>query len=169
MHQGPPAGLTRVRILGLPVVPWALFRQRYHDLARELRLLSLASSDDYPAARAFSDVFLEAARLGQRVQGRELVDAAVAQHRDTADLALFVPATMPDTMGRLLDALDHVDELCREEHMLTLAAGSSEQRLIRWWFTEFVRQGAGHAPRSWPDYVLAQGHAPDALRDRSAC
>jgi hypothetical protein len=92
----------------------------------------------------------------------------MAQHRDVVDLDLFVPARLPDTMRRLLDTLDQVDELCREEHMLTLAASSAEQRLIRWWFTEFVRQGAGHEPTSWPDYIRNQGHAPDATPDRSS-
>ena len=60
---------------------------------------------------------------------------------------------LPDTMRELLDTLDQVDELCRHERMLTLAASGAEQRLIRWWFTEFVRQGAGHPPTSWPDFI----------------
>jgi hypothetical protein len=67
-------------------------------------------------------------------------------------------------MRRLLDTLDQVDELCRQEHMLTLAAGDAEQRLIRWWFTEFVRQGEGHPPTSWPDYASSDGQAsPESL------
>jgi len=152
--------LTRVRILGLPVAPWARFRRRYLELARELRLLSLASGDDAPVARRFSDVFLEAERQGQLVQGRQALDAVVAGHRDTADLDLLVPATMPRTMQRVLDTLDQVDELCRQEQLLTLAADSAEHRLIRWWFTEFVRQGAGLRPLAWPDYLAAHGQGP---------
>jgi len=162
--RGRAPALIRIRFLGLPVAPWARFRQRYYELARELRLLSLAANDDYPVARRFNDVFLEAERQGRQVQGRDLLDATVAQHRDVADLDLLVPATMPHAMRRLLDTLDQVDELCRQEHMLTLAAGAAERRLIRWWFTEFVRQGEGHPPTSWPDYVASDGQAsPESL------
>lgn len=157
--QGRAPAPIRIRFLGLPVASWARFRQRYYELARELRLLSLAANDDYPVARRFNDVFLEAERQGRLVQGRDVLDATVAQHRDVADLDLLVPATMPDAMRRLLDTLDQVDELCRQEHMLTLAAGAAEQRLIRWWFTEFVRQGEGHPPTSWPDYLACHGQA----------
>jgi anti-sigma regulatory factor (Ser/Thr protein kinase) len=160
-NNGRPSRRTRIRILGLPIAPYARFRQRYFDLARELRLLSLNPSDDYPAARRFSSVFLEAERLDQQIQGRDRLAAALTQLLDVVDLDLFVPTRLPATMRRLLDTLDQVDELCRQEQTLTLAASSAEQRLIRWWFTEFVRQGAGHEPTSWPDYVLTQSHPAD--------
>jgi anti-sigma regulatory factor (Ser/Thr protein kinase) len=146
-----PGEPIRIRILGLPVAAYAGFRQRYFDLARELRLLSL--SDEHPVAQRFSAVFLEAERLGRQVRGLERLDAALSQHGDVADLDLFVPPALPLTMRQLLDTLDQVDELCRHEQMLTLAASSAEQRLIRWWFTEFVRQGDGQPPTSWQDYV----------------
>ena len=144
--------LTRIRILGLPVVAYARFRRRYFDLARELRLLSLAPDGQHPAAQRFSDVFLRAERLGQQVEGTDRLDAALAQARDVVDVDLFVPPELPDTMAQVLNTLDQVDELCRRERMLTLAAGADEQRLIRWWFTEFARQGAGHAPTRWRDH-----------------
>jgi hypothetical protein len=160
--NGRPSHFTRIRILGLPVAAYARFRRRYFELARELRLLSLNPGNDYPAARRFNAVFLEAERLGQQVQGY-LLDAALAQHRTVVDLDLLVPPRLPGAMRRLLDTLDQVDELCRQEHMLTLAASTAEQQLIRWWFTEFVRQGAGDDPTSWPDYLRTQGHAPDTM------
>jgi anti-sigma regulatory factor (Ser/Thr protein kinase) len=150
---GRTSHLTPIRFLGLPVAPYARFRQRYFDLARELRLLSLLPGNDYVAARRFSAVFLQAERLGRQVQGLDRLHAAIAQHQDSVDVDLFVPPTVPDTMRQVLDTLNQVDELCRQEHMLTLAADRAEQRLIRWWFTEFVRQGAGSPPTSWPDYV----------------
>ncbi len=98
-------------------------------------------------------MFLEADRLGRQVRGYDRLVAALAQHRDVVDVDLFVPPELPDTMRQLLDTLDEVDALCRHEQMLTLAASSDERLLIRWWFTEFVRQGAGHPPTPWPDYV----------------
>ena len=143
--------LTRIRIVGLPVEAYAGFRQRYFDLARELRLLSLTGG--HPDARRFSAVFLEADRLGRQVRGYDLLVAALAQQREVVDVDLFVPPELPDTMRQLLDTLDEVDALCRREQMLTLAASSDERLLIRWWFTEFVRQGAGLPPTPWPDYV----------------
>ena len=156
-HQhGPATGpdrLTRVQILELPVAPWNEARQWYYELAREVRLLGLSPSADYATARRFSEVFREAERQSRRIQGLEQLAAATARHQDSVSLDLRIPQTLPGTIDQLVDVLEQVDELCRQERMLTLPASAPERRLLTWWFSEFVRQAAGEEPVSWPTYA----------------
>ena len=139
----------RVRILDLPVAPWARFRQRYFELGRELRLLSLTHGRDYPVARELTEVFLQTELERRLMQGRERLDAALAQGLDRVDLDLVVPATMPDTMARLLDALERADEFCRQQRLLVLTASPQQKLLVRWWCNEFMRQAEGKEPTPW--------------------
>lgn len=154
--NGGPGRLVRVRILGLPVAPWNEARRWYYELAREVRLLGLSPSADYPTARRFSEVFREAERQSRLIQGLDQLAAAVARHQDSVSLDLRVPPTLPGTIDQLVDVLEQVDELCRQERMLTLPAGAPERRLLTWWFSQFVRQPAGEEPVSWPTYAAGR-------------
>jgi anti-sigma regulatory factor (Ser/Thr protein kinase) len=140
---------VRIRILNLPVAPWARFRQRYFELGRELRMLALAHGDDYPVARELTEVFLQTEQERRLIQGRDKLDAALADGSESVDLELLAPATAPDTMRRLLEALEKADEFCREQRLLVLAAPPQQKVLVRWWCTEFVRQAAGEEPTPW--------------------
>jgi hypothetical protein len=140
---------VRIRILNLPVAPWARFRQRFFELGRELRLLSLAHGHDYPIARELTEVFLQTEQERRLMQGRERLDAALAQGLEHVDLDFLVPQTMPDTMARLLTTLERADEFCRDQRLLVLAASPQQKELVRWWCTEFVRQAAGEEPSPW--------------------
>ena len=148
--------LVTIRLLDLPAGPWQRFQQRYFELARELRILVLVSGDSDPVARRFSELFLEGRRLGQRIRGREPLASLSfpgAEGRILPILELRIPAELPTVTASLLEELELVEDLCRREQMLAVAATPEEQRFIRWWFGEFVRQPAGGKPVSWPDYL----------------
>lgn len=140
---------VRIRILNLPVAPWGRFRQRFFELGRELRLLSLAHGQDYPIARELTEVFLQTEQERRLMQGREKLDEALAQGLEHVDLDFLVPPTMPNTMARLLTTLERADEFCRDQRLLVLAASPQQKELVRWWCTEFVRQAAGEEPIPW--------------------
>lgn len=140
---------VRVLLLGVPVAPWARFRQRYFELGRELRMLALAHGRDYPVARELTEVFIQTEQERRLMQGREKLDDALARGLDRVDLDLLVPATMPETMARLAKALDRADEFCREQRLLVLTASPQQRSLIHWWCDEFVRQAAGQEPTPW--------------------
>ena len=140
----------RIRILGLPVAPWGRFRQRFFELGRELRMLSLAHGHDYPIASELTEVFLQVEQERRLMSGREGLDAALAQGLDRVDLDLLVPATMPATMARMLVALERADEFCREQRLLVLTASPQQEELVRWWCEEFARQAEGKEPTPWP-------------------
>jgi hypothetical protein len=132
------------------VAPWGRFRQRFFELGRELRMLSLAHGHDYPIARELTEVFLQVEQERRLMSGRERLDAALAQGLDRVDLDLLVPATMPATMARMLVALERADEFCREQRLLVLTAPPQQKELVRWWCGEFARQAEGKEPNPWP-------------------
>jgi len=139
----------RIRIRDLPVAPWARFRQRFFELGRELRMLSFAHGHDYPVAQELTEVFLQVEQERRLMDGREKLDAALAQGLERVDLDLLVPSTMPATMGRLLKALERADEFCREQRLLVLTASRQQKELVRWWCEEFARQAEGKEPTPW--------------------
>ena len=140
---------VRVRILDLPLAPYTRFRQRFFELGRELRLLSLAHGQDYPVARELTEVFLQTEQERRLIKGRENLEEALAEGRDRVDLDMLVPPTMPETMRRLLVVLERADEFCRDQRLLVLAASPQQQALQRWYLSEFVRQAEGEEPRPW--------------------
>jgi len=139
----------RIRILDLPVAPWGRFRQRFFELGRELRMLSLAHGHDYPVALELTEVFLQVEQERRLISGRERLDAALTEGLERVDLDFLVPATMPATMGRLLEALERADEFCREQRLLVLTASPQQKELVRWWCEQFARQAEGKEPTPW--------------------
>ncbi|HSE07508.1 MAG TPA: ATP-binding protein [Nocardioidaceae bacterium] len=140
---------VRIRLLGLPVAPWARFRQRFFELGRELRLLSLAHGHDYPVANELTEVFLQTEQERRLIKGREKLDEAIEQELERVDLDLLVPKTMPDTMEQLRTTLERADQFCREQRLLVLAASPQQKRLVDWWCNEFMRQARGEEPIPW--------------------
>lgn len=145
-----PMELTRIRLLDLPVSLYSRFRRRFYELARELRLLSLAHGEAYPVASELAEVFLEAEQIRPRGRGFEALDELLDSGADRGDVELFVPADAPAILTRLLETLERADRFCREQRLLVLAATPQELALQRWFFPEFTRQAAGELPRPWP-------------------
>lgn len=147
---GQPDELLTIRLLRMPVQVFAHFRRRYNELRRELRLLSLAHSSDYPVARELSGLFLQVEQERRQASGVDEMDEAVAAGLLEADLEYHVPPAAPATMGRMLELMEQADQFCREQRLLALAATPQQLALQRWYLGEFVRQGDGHPPAPWP-------------------
>jgi anti-sigma regulatory factor (Ser/Thr protein kinase) len=158
--SGLPDNPIRVRVLDLPVALFARFRQRYNELGRELRLLSLAHGQDYPVARELTEVFLQVEQEHRLTRGMERIGQAEAEGLDRVDLDLLVPQTSPETARRLLETLESADEFCREQRLLVLAATPQEAAMQRWWLSEFSRQAAGEEPTPWPGPFTVEEPAP---------
>ena len=142
--------MLRVRLLDMPVQVFAHFRQRYEELGRELRLLSLGHGDDYPVAAELTELFLQVEQERRVARGVSRLDEAIERGLDRVDLDYLVPSTTPASMARLLEMLERADEFCREQRLLVLAASPQQLELQRWYFTEFGRQAAGQPPLRWP-------------------
>jgi anti-sigma regulatory factor (Ser/Thr protein kinase) len=145
--------LVPVRLLGLPVPLFVEFRNRYHELSRELRLLALTHGTDYPVAHELSAIAMQVERERRQARGTERLEAAIDNGDASVDLDYRVPPEAPQTMQRLLDLLEKADGFCRQERMLALAGTPQQLALQRWYLGEFVRQGAGEQPRPWSGNV----------------
>ncbi|HET6625448.1 MAG TPA: ATP-binding protein [Nocardioidaceae bacterium] len=144
-----PDQLIRVRLQRMPVQVFDHFRNRYNELRRELRLLSLAHSGDYPVARELSELFLQVEAERRLAHGVNALDEAIEAGLDQVDLQYDVPPSAPASMGRMLEMLEKADQFCREQRLLALAASPQQLELQRWYLGEFVRQGAGEAATPW--------------------
>jgi anti-sigma regulatory factor (Ser/Thr protein kinase) len=141
--------LITVRLIGMPVQLFARYRTRYDELRRELQLLALGHGDDYPVAREVADIAVQVEQERRQADGVSELDQAIAEGRETADLTYQVPTSAPESMRRLLEALERADEFCRDQRLLALAATPEQRALQRWYLGEFVRQGKGEAPEPW--------------------
>ncbi len=151
-----PEALLTIRLIRMPVQVFAHFRQRYNELRRELRLLSLAHGNDYPVAREVSELFLQVEAERRQASGVSELDAAIEAGLDEVSLVYEIPSSAPASMGRMLEMLEKADEFCREQRLLALAASPQQLDLQRWYLGEFVRQAAGEEPTPWPGSLTVE-------------
>lgn len=149
-QQPEPERLVSVVLLGMPAQVFSSYRAWYAEIRRELRLLSFSHAADYPAAAELAEIALQAERERRQATGITALDAAIEAGVDRVDLEYLVPASSAETMSRLADLLDRVDEFCREHDLLTMAAAPQIVELRRWYMGEFARQAVGHDPVPWP-------------------
>jgi hypothetical protein len=121
------------------------------ELRRELRLLAVAHQDTYPVASDLSAYFSALARDFRWQFAGEAMVQALQAGRSAADIDVRAPLDAADRFGRLLELYDLADAFCRNERLLTLARSPEQVEFQSWLFGEFVRQGRGHDPRSWPN------------------
>lgn len=151
----PPARLTTVCLLGMPVQEFAAFRVWYAEMRRELRLLALAHPDDYPLAGALSEVSLRVEQERRQSRGVETLDGAIDRGLSSVDLEYQVPSSAPATMGRMGELLAEVDRFCETHQLLTMPATPGMVALRQWYIGEFVRQAAGLPPTPWAEHPPA--------------
>ena len=148
--DGQSPELMTVRLLGMPALVFQAYRGWYAEIRRELRLLAFAHGADYPIAMELAELTLQVEQERRTAQGIEKLDAAIQAGLDRVDLEYHAPRSAAETMTRLADLLDEVDDFCREHRLLTMAASPQQVRLRRWYTGEFARQAAGLPPLPWP-------------------
>ena len=140
-----------VRILRAPIRALLEFESHYRELRREVRLLSLADEEKYPLAKSLADLFGMLQREMQAGLDADQISRARRAGRQAVDLTVTVSPDKAETMGRFIELLDFADEFCRQQHLRSLTRGADQVGFQTWFFGEFVRQCAGHAPRPWID------------------
>jgi len=146
----------QVCLLGMPVRVFAHFRLWYGELRRELRLLALSHSTEYPVALELSELTVRVEQERRQTRGLERLDAAIASGDDRVDLEYDVPASAPATMVRLRAVLEEADAFCREQRLLTAAASPQLKSLRSWYLGEFERQARGEQPLPWPGGYIVE-------------
>lgn len=143
-EAGAPIDLQRV-----PVRHLVDQRRHYHELRRELRLLSLAHQDDYPLARDLTEVFRRFEQSFPSTLTAQINDA-VGRGETTVHLSLAIDPRASTVIEQMLDLLDLADEFCRAKRLLSLARTPRLREFQQWYFGEFVRQARGESPSAWP-------------------
>jgi anti-sigma regulatory factor (Ser/Thr protein kinase) len=156
-----PSGVVATAILrDVPVKLFLGYRERFFDLKREMTLIALGGRGNTIAHRlvALSRVM----ELFQPSQDAALrrVEMAADQALDRLDLTVEVPIDLVPQILEFRQLLIKANEFCRDEQLLTLAAGPQEQALRAWYLGELAAQASGEAPVPWPGQFVVTDSAP---------
>lgn len=167
-HLG-TGGLVEVRIIGLPLVLWALAQEHLDGLLREFTLLTTGSrpGTEQHEPPHLVDILAELQKDYEGIsaeQEKQLVDA-VDSGADSIDLVYAVPPSAADACRRLAEVLDAADIYCQEgDHLLSVATPPAALAFRRWYLGEFVAQIGGAPALSWPDWHAGGGRSPGGFR-----
>ncbi|HEY0642822.1 MAG TPA: ATP-binding protein [Nocardioides sp.] len=143
-----------VRLLSIDVPLYSSLARQYHELRRELRLLSLSHQADYPLAgdltamfanfeRQFPDTYRDQVRLAE-AQGSRRVDLVFPMAREAGPI--FVTMT---------EMFDVADAFCRAERLLSIARTPAQRALHNWLLGELIHQLDGAAAQPWSGHTIA--------------
>lgn len=152
LEQVPPEPTSEaaleIRLLGVDVPLHTSLGQQYHELRRELRLLSLSHQSDYPLAGNLTSMFANFERQFPAAY-RTQVRHAEAQGLPRVDLTFpMVPEAAP-IFVTMTEMFDVADAFCRAERLLSIARTASQRKFHTWLLGELVRQLDGAAPQPW--------------------
>ncbi len=137
-----------IRLIGLDVRLHTSLGQQYHELRRELRLLSLSHEADYPLAGDLTSMFASFERQfpdDYRTQIRQ----AEAQGARRVDLTFpMVPEAAP-IFVTMTEMFDVADAFCRAERLLSLARTPAQRAFHNWLLGELVHQLDGARAQPW--------------------
>lgn len=153
----PPADAVTVQLLGVDLKLYLGTQNQYHDLRRELRLLSLAHEADYPLARDLSTMFVTYER--QLPPGAELhVDQQLRRGATRLDLTVDSTPSAATIFSTMLEMFDLADAFCRAERLLSTARTPAQRDFQTWFLGEFIRQIRGEDPVPWSSRPRSAGH-----------
>lgn len=148
---------VQVRLLGLDVPLYSSLSRQYHELRRELRLLSLSHQSDYPLAGDLTAMFASFERQFPESYNDQIL-AAETEGRSRVDLTFpMVPEAGP-IFVTMTEMFDVADAFCSAERLLSLARTPHQRELHVWLLGELIGQLDGADPRAWNGSSHADGH-----------
>lgn len=152
-HDQPPLEpasdtAVEVNLLALDVPLYASLARQYHELRRELRLLSLSHQSDYPLAGDLTSMF---ANFERQFPGA-FADQVRAAERDglpRVDLAFPMMPEAGPIFVTMTEMFDVADAFCRAERLLSMARTPAQRALQNWLLSELVQQLDGADARPW--------------------
>jgi hypothetical protein len=159
MSDSATGDLVEVRILELPVALRQRSTQYEDELLREMTLITERSTEAPTAEHVPTKLVAFAAEVRSTlsaftVEGTAAIDSAAADDVEVIDELVYrVPPSIGPYCRHILKVIDEADAYCREgQYLLTLAAPRDVRAYQRWIVGEFIRQTAGGAPTSWPEF-----------------
>lgn len=143
--------VVEVALLHMPVRAHLSFQRHYRELHRELRLLAMAYSSDYPAAGSLSELFGALEGNLRRDLSADQVESARAEGLSHVDVWVRVGPAVAERIGQLSSLLDVADAFSREQRLLLLDRTPEQVRFQEWLLGQYVEQAAGVQARAWVD------------------
>ncbi len=150
--EPPSDGAVEVHLIGLDVPLYLSLTRQYHELRRELRLLSLSHQSDYPLAGDLTSMF---ATFEQQFPGsfREQIREADARRLRRIDLSFPMMREAGPIFVTMIEMFDVADAFCRAERLLSMARTAPQRTFHNWMLGELVHQLDGARAQPW------RGHA----------
>ncbi|MBC2931689.1 ATP-binding protein [Nocardioides sp. zg-1228] len=137
-----------IRLLGVDLPLYTALTRQYHELRRELRLLSLSHQSDYPLAGDLTSMFANFERQFPETYV-EQVRAAEARGLRRVDLAFPMVRESGPIFVTMTEMFDVADAFCRAERLLSIARTPRQRALHNWLLGELVHQLDGASAQPW--------------------
>ncbi|WP_210438989.1 ATP-binding protein [Nocardioides xinjiangensis] len=137
-----------VSLIGLDIPLYASLRRQYHELRRELRLLSLSHQSDYPLAGDLTSMFANFERQFPDSFGEQVRDAE-ARGLPRVDVTFPMVREAGPIFVTMTEMFDVADAFCRAERLLSMARTPLERAFHNWLLSELVHQLDGAAAQPW--------------------
>ncbi|MCY4728791.1 ATP-binding protein [Nocardioides sp. STR2] len=141
-------GAVDVRLLGVDVPLYSSLKRQYHELRRELRLLSLSHQSDYPLAGDLTSMFANFERQFPDSFRQQVIEAE-ARGLPRADLAFPMVREAGPIFVTMTEMFDVADAFCRAERLLSMARTPRQRALHNWLLTELIHQLDGAPAQPW--------------------
>jgi anti-sigma regulatory factor (Ser/Thr protein kinase) len=137
-----------VRLLGIDVPLYTSLEQQYHELRRELRLLSLSHQSDYPLAGDLTSMFANFERQFPDTFRAQIAEAAT-RGLPRVDVSFPMVREAGPIFVTMTEMFDVADAFCRAERLLSMARTPRQRALHNWLLAELVHQLDGSGAQPW--------------------
>jgi hypothetical protein len=160
----PPSDSAReIRLLGVDVPLYSGLARQYHELRRELRLLSLSHQSDYPLAGDLTSMFATFERQFPDTY-RDQIRAAEAEGLRRVDVVFPMVREAGPVFVTMAEMFDVADAFCRAERLLSIARTPAQRALHNWLLGELVQQLDGAIAQRWPGHSSAATSSASSSR-----
>ena len=147
--------LIAITILGADAETCFSLLKHYRELRRELRLLALTHSEDYPLAQRLSELITSFEQEFPQAALAQL-EVALNTGQTTLDIVADMSPRLPPLISPMLEMLDLADAFCRAQQFLALARTPDQNAYCHWFLSECARQGRGELSQRWTEPVHQQ-------------
>ena len=141
-------GATEVHLIGVDVPLYTSLARQYHELRRELRLLSLSHQSDYPLAGDLTSMFANFERQFPLTYRQQIRDAE-ARALPRVDVHFPMVREAGPIFVTMIEMFDVADAFCRAERLLSLARTAPQRAFHTWLLSELVHQLEGADAQPW--------------------
>lgn len=148
-HPEPTSEVAiEIQLLRLDVPLYLSLNQQYHELRRELRLLSLSHQSDYPLAGDLTSMFANFERQFPDTYHEQIREAA-SRGLPRVDVRFSMMPEAAPIFVTMTEMFDVADAFCRAERLLSMARTPTQRTFHNWLLDELIHQLDGAPAQPW--------------------